>query len=550
MRSEPEIRTEWLALMHSTAAADRPLAETAVRDLYTAAGFAAPRHIIWFDSPCAASWAVAALVAPYHNLWAENLASGALSGGDRQRLDAAKSSLGKHLGASDWKGALLTAGPPLGMHLQYPPDPTRILQSRVVEARVGLSDDLTWMFSVPDDGDDLFRAEQRFWGSNKGVLPSALHCPTTEAFIGHSFYEDYSFRTMADDERQAGDREPPAILAAAWDVARSSGMWWPFENIAMLTERPVELHVDDRKLLHAPDGPAAVYRDGWRVYAWRGMALPERWVLEPETIAPRELKQFDAEFRRHVESKVARSAGRTSSKPAKSARIAFLERYQAGECVQVWADLVALGPEVRRDLHAEAALAVARETMRRVKTNVQTIVERLRAMKYAFSRQAGSPYSPPAAGVQQAIADLEKSAGALPLSLRVFYEVVGEVNLIGNHPTLAPRNGRIAPDPLVVFGFDAGLVEYDDDDEEGDERAAALIIAPDDLHKADTSGGDAYEIAIPDLRADSELLNERHSLFFVDYLRLCFRYGGFPGYDGAGQVPAEIEDLRAGLIDF
>jgi hypothetical protein len=75
-------------------------------------------------------------------------------------------------------------------------------------------------------------------------------------------------------------------------------------------------------------------------------------------------------------------------------------------------------------------------------------------------------------------------------------------------------------------------------------------LRPDDLHKADTSGGDAYEIAIPDLRADGELLNERHDLFFVDYLRLCSRYGGFPGYDGARQVPAEIESLKAGLIDF
>ena len=49
------------------------------------------------------------------------------------------------------------------------------------------------------------------------------------------------------------------------------------------------------------------------------------------------------------------------------------------------------------------------------------------------------------------------------------------------------------------------------------------------LHKADTSGGDPYQVAVPDLRADGELLNERHRLFFVDYLRLCFSFGGFPG---------------------
>ena len=55
---------------------------------------------------------------------------------------------------------------------------------------------------------------------------------------------------------------------------------------------------------------------------------------------------------------------------------------------------------------------------------------------------------------------------------------------------------------------------------------------------------------VPDLRADGELLNERHGLFFVDYLRLCFRFGGFPGYEGKTDVPADLATLSAGLISF
>jgi len=57
-------------------------------------------------------------------------------------------------------------------------------------------------------------------------------------------------------------------------------------------------------------------------------------------------------------------------------------------------------------------------------------------------------------------------------------------------------------------------------------------------------------MAVPDLRADGELLNERHQLFFVDYLRLAFRFGGFPGYDGAAAVPEEISTLKAGMPEF
>jgi hypothetical protein len=107
----------------------------------------------------------------------------------------------------------------------------------------------------------------------------------------------------------------------------------------------------------------------------------------------------------------------------------------------------------------------------------------------------------------------------------------------------------VATDPLVVYALDEGAVECDEDDD-GEGRSSAITIAPDDLHKANTSGGAPYEMAIPDLRADGELLNERHHLFFVDYLRSCFRFGGFPGYDGAAKVPEETGALAAGLVEF
>jgi hypothetical protein len=38
-------------------------------------------------------------------------------------------------------------------------------------------------------------------------------------------------------------------------------------------------------------------------------------------------------------------------------------------------------------------------------------------------------------------------------------------------------------------------------------------------------------------------------VFFVDYLRLCFRFGGFPGYEGIDRgIPAEIATLSEGLL--
>jgi len=121
---------------------------------------------------------------------------------------------------------------------------------------------------------------------------------------------------------------------------------------------------------------------------------------------------------------------------------------------------------------------------------------------------------------------------------------VGSVDLIGRHPRLAPPSGTVAPDPLVVIGIEEASSEMAD---EGD---GGLILAPDDLHKSNVSGGEPYEIGVPDAAADARVLNERHDLLFVDYLRLCFRFGGFAGYEGQIDVPLEIERLRDDLVKF
>ena len=540
MKSNSEIRAAWLAQLLSTAASDRPRAEAGVRRLYSAIGFFEPRHFLWFESSFEASWAVALLIAPHNQLWRDKFSSRE----DKKTAEQARANLSERLGIADWNQVLAAIGRPRGGTLMWPPNPSVMFSSAFLQTWYSIVDDVSTLFNVHGDDDDLARAENHLWGGNKGALRSALHCPTTDSLIGHSFFEDYSFSRMADNEHQIGDREPPPIIHAAWEVARSSGMWWPFENAAIMSERPAEIHVSEKSLLHRGDGPAVVFRDGRRAYAWNGKAVPERWIMQPETVPPREYKGFDPTFAKYVTSRIGSAAAKAKTK-GRLGRLPFLERYQAGEHELVWRELVALGPGVREDPNAADALAVAYETMRRVDANVRTLVKRLTAMNYVFTSTPGAHVPPRAAGSKE-IADFEKEMGVLPLSLRAFFEVVGEVNLIGTHPSLDPKGNTVATDPLVVYGFDEGLAEYDDEDE----GPSGLTIAPDDLHKANVSGGDAYEMAVPDLRADGELLNERHRLFFVDYLRLCFRFGGFPGYDGQANVPGEIATLSAGLIAF
>jgi hypothetical protein len=334
----------------------------------------------------------------------------------------------------------------------------------------------------------------------------------------------------------------------------------------ILSDRPAEVHVNDKFLPHREDGPAIVFRDGSRAFTWNGKTVPDRWILEPESVQPREIKGFDPTFKKFIDSKAKTGAPVGAKKhtkqksilqaalPSDSAtRLGFLrsanggslpmlDRYRAGEHETVWRELTALGDAVRDDLHAADALAVAYETMERVAANIDTLIERLRSIGYKFQSNARMR---PADDVQKTLMASEKEFGTIPLSLRAFYSVVGSVNLNGTHVSLAPKNGSIAPDPLMVEPFGEAILEYDDD-----ESPEAIVIAPDDLHKANVSGGDPYEIAIPSLGADAVLENERHRLMFVDYLRLCFRYGGFPGYDGQEEAPAEIVELSAGVQPF
>jgi hypothetical protein len=568
MKSKSEIRAAWLAQLHSTLPADRARAETGIARVYSAARFPAPRRVLWFDSPFEASMTVALLAAPHSHIWRDKFSSSALSKSDRDKIENAKASLTRQLGVGDWNEVLIAAGAPRSSNLAWPPNPSRMFHSAFLEARFGLVSDVSALFGVPSDDDNLARAESHFAGSNRGVLRSAICCPMTDIVIGQSFFEEYSFSKMADDEFRVGDREAPALLSAAWDVAKSSGLWWSFEKLAIASDRPAEVHLNDKFLPHREDGPAIVFRNGDRAFAWNGKTVYERWILDPQSVPARDYKGFDPTFAKWVQSRTggskkpvpkkatnpgailkaalpSHSAARLEQlRAAAGGRLPFYDRYTAGEHQRVWKELVALGPAVRDDAHAADALAVAYETMERVAANVDTLIDRLTKLKYQPS--ASRPRQRPTAGIQKTLINFEKQTAVMPLSVRVFFEVVGEVNLIGAHPSIAPRNGEVAPDPLVVEAFDEGMVEYDEDQEQPE----ALMIAPDDLHKANTSGGDPYEIAIPDPRADGLVLNERHKLLFVDYLRLCFKFGGFPGYEGRVFVPPEIEMLSSDLREL
>ncbi|HEV2236034.1 MAG TPA: hypothetical protein VGR57_05165 [Ktedonobacterales bacterium] len=271
---------------------------------------------------------------------------------------------------------------------------------------------------------------------------------------------------------------------------------------------------------------------------------------------------------------------------------AYLEHYLAGEHEQVWDDLVALGERVREEpLHSDA-LAVARETMRRVRHNLDLVVPRLERLAYAFgagffgdmtpaeeseARRQAPVVAPPAPMTYAHFTELESAVGPLPLSLRAFYELVGSVNLVGRFPggtvglrpqgiqgsqqRQLPERSKVAGsldfgselDPLFVYSLEMALVLFRD---WRDRRTASgqsllpyqLPVSPDCYGKYGTSGGGNYSVEVPCAATDAPLLLEWHKTTFVNYLRICFRCAGFPGLERVAHPPQELLYLTEGLL--
>lgn len=74
-----------------------------------------------------------------------------------------------------------------------------------------------------------------------------------------------------------------------------------------------------------------------------------------------------------------------------------------------------------------------------------------------------------------------------------------------------------------------------------------LPLGPDDIAKAGESG-DSYYVQLPDPSADFRVQGAADGLRFVQYLRRTFACGGFPGWHGRADQPAEIRALAEGLL--
>src|SRR3954451_12586741 len=102
--------------------------------------------------------------------------------------------------------------------------------------------------------------------------------------------------------------------------------------------------------------------------------------------------------------------------------------------------------------------------------------------------------------------------------------------------------------------------EYRDRVEQGELESGDLFdldFSPDDLHKADISGGPPYAVRAPDPSVDGLDVWEVHQTSFVNYLRTVLAYAGLGGLSRVKRhghpvhpVPGEALALAADLEPF
>jgi hypothetical protein len=208
--------------------ADRDAAARAFDALYRGSGWRPPRRVVWFDSPAAAARAVVETREP----------------------------------------ALFTPGADHGSA-----DAVRNAYSRAA-----------WV-----------RLERHFSRRSRDRIKRILDHPLRTATAGRSTpafdrpgcgQHDAMWIGAFDAGRRMYGIEQPRALDGWAALARSCGWWWAFRDTAFACERQTRLRLDERDRLHAADGPALRFRDGFDVYAIHGVRIDPWIVEEPERITP------------------------------------------------------------------------------------------------------------------------------------------------------------------------------------------------------------------------------------------------------------------------
>ena len=219
----------------------------------------------------------------------------------------------------------------------------------------------------------------------------------------------------------------------------------------------------------------------------------------------------------------------------------FYDRYINGETETVYADIDKLGQGAFLSDNFADIEKVLTETFERVAFNLDIIYQELLTINYLFKSEFDfnfeKPLIKPLPDTDKLLMKLDKSLkpfGFVPLSLKLFYKVVGACNFAWDYDKNEDFIWTCA-DPIQVTSLDDLVSEVTDKDNLLDlkdyfeeDGFVALELSADYLHKDNISGGQPYSLKLTDKPSiDGQLLYEENDTTFINYLRICFDNCGF-----------------------
>jgi hypothetical protein len=279
-----ELGRTWRTWGLSTKPANRQLAEAGIVDFYRHRGLKGLPWIYWATSPPHAM-----------RLVRDELVVGAKPLQRDEYMPQAENGELNHFQHRFWGTARLAMSGT---------DPIRTVGIQLMNA------------AVPDIG--ALRTESSVMRLDSGYVPLRVAYGQFDA-EALARYEtvtrdavDGTFRSWQKAQNQSFSRpwtnlmqDAPEIVAtnrdavhALMQIASNAGPWLPFQESVVICERPEIIRLDDQQRLHADDGPAAAYRDGWKVHAWHGVRVPADLIEGPPWSAERILTEPNTEVRR------------------------------------------------------------------------------------------------------------------------------------------------------------------------------------------------------------------------------------------------------------
>lgn len=267
------ITDTWLQVAYSTRPVDRRGAEAAVGLVYRLLGLPRPRQYLWVQNPLA-GWVVACAihrlertqesVAPLPPRYRHLVALAEKGGPDDELAQAHNALLKSSPSRNARQGSSLR-----GRYREWVEKGSEMMAE--VKRSKGLVE------TIERNMTEILRPKVRYGllrqvsVAVRRLLPSALRKRAEQV---PPFWGPFAGGWLADDEAVSllsGIRLPLTMSMAA--IAREGALWWGFDDISVLSERPALIATDARQRLHSETGPSMRWPDGWSLHHLHGFSV-------------------------------------------------------------------------------------------------------------------------------------------------------------------------------------------------------------------------------------------------------------------------------------